>query len=96
MRHNNKTSDIPRCGKCGRAIYEDDNFCRYCGAERCVSMFTPENNMNCCVYGPPVTISYKCGSCDYSWSVDTLIGTAEARFCPKCGGVLEVSRDMKI
>lgn len=79
-----------RCRKCHKFLSEDDRFCRYCGTPKGKGLFLPYENVQACVYGPPVDTFHTCSNCGFSWTVSAL-GIDRAAFCPKCGG--QVSTD---
>ncbi len=81
-----------RCGNCQKMMESSDLFCRYCGTPKGEGDFKPYENLNLCVYGPPMVTTHKCQDCGYSWDVRCL-GRDGAGFCPKCGG--EVSSTSK-
>ncbi|MBO4460725.1 MAG: zinc-ribbon domain-containing protein [Clostridiales bacterium] len=81
-----------RCGNCHEPMRDNDLFCRYCGTPRGEGDFLPYENINCCVYGPPMVTTHTCTDCGYSWNVRRL-GGDNALFCPECGS--PVSTELK-
>ena len=76
--------DTEFCGNCHAYFRDGDKFCPYCGTRRGEGAFEPVDNRALCVYGPPITASYRCDGCGYEWTVRRL-GTDNSKFCPKCG-----------
>ncbi len=72
------------CGNCHNPLGEKEKFCPYCGTKRGEGKFDPFDNEITCVYGPPVTVKYKCKACGNKWTVNTL-GGDNSMYCPECG-----------
>lgn len=74
------------CGNCKNDLKPRDRYCRFCGAKRSPIPFVPEDNLMCCVYGPPYSVKCTCKACGYDY-IDSALGAPHKQyFCPKCGG----------
>ncbi len=72
------------CGNCNSEYDDEYGFCPYCGTKSGEGAFNPRLNMTALIYGPPVTIRYKCEHCGQKWTVHKL-GGDNSKYCPACG-----------
>ena len=79
-----RVTDRDYCGNCGKWLSPGARYCSYCGAARGAGNFRPEDNIPECVYGPPITIKYRCSKCGFTWDVSCL-GSDKSSYCPQCG-----------
>lgn len=85
---------MPICANCKRSLKRGDRYCRFCGAKRSPKRYAPEDNILCCVYGPPYSVKCTCKACGYSY-IDSALGVPHKQyFCPKCGGACSVGPNM--
>lgn len=76
--------DTGICGSCGRKLGPGESYCRYCGTKRGEGSFQPSRNMPGLVYGPPMTIAYRCSACGHRL-VLSVLGVDSSKYCPICG-----------
>ena len=77
------------CSKCGSPhygnyIYDNDEYCRFCGQKFEFNTVSIDVSMIPMVYGPiPRRRRHVCENCYYSW--ETVLSRDKEQYCPECG-----------